>query len=203
LRATARGEAGFTLLELLLGCLLGTLVIAAGVELLRVHVAVARRLQTQLASTGGAAWALSIAARDAEIAGGDPTRAGVDPLSAASRVRMIVNADRDASGAVDASSAERVTLAWSSTSGGRFVRWLGNQSVSIASQVESGGLRMRYRDAAGAEIPTSGTADLSAADRARVRCVALDLDVIETSPSFEARCGLRAAGALRMRLEER
>jgi len=199
----AAGEAGFTLLELLLGCLLGTLVVVAGVELLRVHVGVARRLQTQLASVGGTAWALSIAARDAQLAGGDPTRSGLEALGAASRERLILDADRDASGVVDANSAERVTLAWSSSSGGRFVRWLGNQSISIASQVESGGLRLRYLDAAGSEIPTSGSADLAAGDRARVRCVALELDVIERAGVLEARCGLRGAAALRMRLEER
>jgi Tfp pilus assembly protein PilW len=199
----ATGQAGFTLLELLFGCVVGTLVVVAGVELVRVHVGVARRLQTQLASVGGAAWALSIAARDAQLAGGDPTRSGIEAIGAASRERLIVDADRDASGAVDPSSAERVTLAWSSTSGGRFVRWLGNQSISIASRVRSGGLRLRYRDQNALEIPTSGTADLAAADRARIRSVALDLEVTESSGTLEARCALRAAAALRMRLEER
>ena len=184
--ARVRGEDGFTLLELL-----------------RMHAGVARRLQTRLASVGGAGWALAVAARDAETAGGDPQRSGVEALPAASRDRVILGADRDGNGSVAADTAERVTLAWSSSSGGRFVRWLGNQSISIASQVRSGGLHLRYFDAAGNEIAAAGAGEIAAADRARVRRVALELEVIERAGVFESRTALRAAAALRMRLEER
>jgi len=201
-RAPGSGQDGFTLLELLLGCVLGALVAAAGIELLRVHVGVARLLQARLASVGGASWALAVAARDVQTAGGDPQRSGVAALATATGDRLVLGADRDGSGAVDADSAERVTLAWSSSSGGRFVRWLGNQSVSIASSVRPGGLRLRYFDAAGAEI-TSGGGALAAADRERVRRVALELDVTERAGAVEARAALRTGAALRTRLEER
>lgn len=195
-------EGGFTLVELLLACVVGALVVGAGLELLRVHVEVARRLQARLASSGGAAWALLVASRDAQLAGADPAQAGIDVIAEAGPERLVLGADRDGSGAVDADSAERVVLARSTTSGGRFVRWLGAQSVAIAAQVRSGGLRLRYFDAAGAEIvPVAGA--IPAADRARVRLVALGLDVAERAGSLEARTTLRTAAALRVRLAER
>lgn len=197
-----RGEHGFSLVELLFACVLGALVVGAGLELLRVHVGVARRLQARLASSGGAAWALAVAARDAQTAGADPTGSGVEPVASASPERLVLVADRDGSGSVDTSSAERVILAWSSSSGGRFVRWLGEQSIGIAAQVRAGGLRLRYFDQAGVEIlPVAG--ELDAAARARVRLVGLALDVTERAGALEARTGLRTAAALRVRLEER
>ena len=198
----ARGDAGFTLLELLLACVVGAVVVGAGLELLRVHVLVARRLQTRLASVGGAAWALTVAARDAQTAGADPTRSGIEALDTASAERLVLGSDRDRSGAVEPDSAERVTLAWSPSSGGRFVRWLGNQSISIASSVRPGDLGLRYFDATGAEI-LPGAGELAAADRARVRLVALALAVTERAGALEERTVLRGAAALRVRLEER
>lgn len=200
--AKRNGEAGFSLVELLLACVLGALVVGAGLELLRVHVGVARRLQARLASTGGAAWALTVAARDAQLAGGDPARAGIEAISSAGPERLVLASDRDGSGAVDADTAERVTLARSTSSGGRFVRWIGEQSIGIAGQVRAGGLRLRYFDATGAEIlPVAG--EIAPADRGRVRLVAFALDVTERAGTVEARSSLRAAAALRARLEER
>ena len=200
--AHACGEQGFSLLELLFACVLGALVVGAGLELLRVHVGVARRLQAQLASTGGAAWALTVAARDVQLAGADPARSGIEAVAIAEPARLVLGADRDASGVVDADSAERVTLAWSPSAGGRFVRWLGAQSIGIAAEVRAGDLRLRDFDATGTEIlPVSG--ELPSADRARVRLVALALDVTERAGALTARTELRTAAALRVRLEER
>ncbi|MEW6269109.1 MAG: hypothetical protein AB1689_07400 [Thermodesulfobacteriota bacterium] len=201
-RGIGLGQGGFTVLELLLGALLATLVVAAGVELLRVQVAVARRLQASLAATGGAGWALAVAARDAQVAGSDPRRTGVVALSAAGGERAVLESDRDGDGAVDAASEERVILAWSPSASGRFVRWLGSQSMSIASLVRAGGLRLRYFDAAGTEL-VPGAGELPAADRDRVRRLALELDVTEQAGVVAAQARLRAAAALRLRLEER
>lgn len=194
-------EGGFTVLELLLGCVLGTLVVAAGVELLRVHVAVARRAQAALAATGGAAWALTVAARDVQVAGGDPRRAGVAAIAVADAGRAVLESDRDGDGAVNGASDERVVLAWSSSGGGRFVRWLGSQSMSIASLVRSGGLRLRYFDEAGVELVPA--AELTAAQRDRVRRLALELEVRDETGVVAARTRLRTAAALRLRLAER
>lgn len=197
-----RGEAGFSVVELLVASLVGLLVLVAGLELLRVHVAVARRLQVRLGSLGGAAWALTVAGRDVATAGGDPRAAGIAALGVAATDRAVLNGDRDGDGAIDAASAERVTLAWSSTSGGRLVRWLGNQSIAIAATVPSGALRLRYFTADGTELAGAG-GELDATDAGRVRLVATELAVTERSGSSTSTTALRCASALRTRLEGR
>lgn len=197
-----RREAGFTAVELLVACAVGALVLVAGLELLRVHVAVAHLLQVRLAALGGTAWALTVASRDAATAGGDPRRTGVEALGAAAADRAVLGADRDGDGAVDAATAERVTLAWSSSGGGRLVRWLGNQSVGIAATVRSSGMRFRYFDENGAELTGPG-GDLDAATRQRVRLVTLVLEATERSGTIAASTSLRGAAAVRTRIEGR
>ena len=196
------GEAGFTAVELLVACAVGALVLVGGLELLRVHVAVARLLQVRLAALGGTAWALTVASRDVATAGGDPRRAGVDALPTAAVDRAILGADRDGDGSVDPATAERVTLAWSSSGGGRLVRWLGNQSVGIAATVRSTGLRFRYFDGAGAELTGPGGV-LDEAARQRVRLVTVALEATEQSGTMAASTSLRGAAALRTRMEGR
>ncbi|MBY0280361.1 prepilin-type N-terminal cleavage/methylation domain-containing protein [Candidatus Binatia bacterium] len=195
-------QRGFTAVELLIASLVGTLVLAAGVALLRVHVGVARTLQVRLAALGGTAWALTVASRDVATAGGDPRRAGIAALTTAAADRIVLAADRDGNGAVDPASAERVTLAWSSTSGGRLVRWLGNQSIAIAATVRSSGVGWRYYDADGSEITGTGGV-LAPADAARVRLVRTGLEATERSGTIAATTTLRSAAALRTRLEGR
>lgn len=195
-------ERGFTAVELLIASLVGTLVLVAGVELLRVHVGVARVLQVRLAAVGGTAWALTVASRDVATAGGDPRGSGITALATAAMDRIVLGADRDGDGTVDPASAERVTLAWSSTSGGRMVRWLGNQSIAIAATVPSGGVGWRYYAADGSEITGPGGV-LAPADAARVRLVTTALEATERSGTIAATTALRSAAALRTRLEGR
>jgi Tfp pilus assembly protein PilW len=193
---------GFTAVELLVASVVGALVLVGGIELLHVHARVARGLQVRLASLGGAAWALSVASRDVATAGGDPRRTGLAALATAEVGRVVLGADRDGDGGVDPATAERVTLAWSSSGGGRLVRWLGNQSVGIAATVRPSGLRFRYFAADGTELTGPGGA-LDDATRARVRLVATDLEVTERSGTMAETTTLRAAAALRTRVEER
>lgn len=195
-------EAGFTAVELLVACAVGALVLVSGLELLRVHVGVARLLQVRLAGLGGTAWALTVASRDVATAGGDPRGAGVDALPTAAADHAVLGADRDGDGTVDPATAERVTLAWSSSSGGRLVRWLGNQSVGIAATVRSTGLRFRYFDGAGAELTGPGGV-LDEAARQRVRLVTVALEATEQSGTMAASTSLRGAAALRTRMEGR
>jgi Tfp pilus assembly protein PilW len=186
---------GFTAVELLVASVVGALVLVGGIELLHVHARVARGLQVRLASLGGAAWALSVASRDVATAGGDPRRTGLAALATAEVGRVVLGADRDGDGGVDPATAERVTLAC-------LVRWLGNQSVGIAATVRPSGLRFRYFAADGTELTGPGGA-LDDATRARVRLVATDLEVTERSGTMAETTTLRAAAALRTRVEER
>ena len=201
MRGRGRQE-GFSAVELLVACAVGGLVLVAGLELLRVHVAVARLLQVRLASLGGTAWALTVASRDVATSGADPRQAGIAALATAAADRVVLGADRDGDGTADPATAERVTLAWSSSSGGRLVRWLGNQSVGIAATVRSSGLRFRYFDADGAELTGTGGV-LDAAARERVRLVTTALEATERSGTLAATTVLRGAAALRSRIEGR
>jgi prepilin-type N-terminal cleavage/methylation domain-containing protein len=191
--------AGFTLVELLVAMLIGGVAIAAQVALFRLHGQVARRTQAELTATAGAAWALSIVVRDLELAGVDPLRSGVVALSQAGSDRLVVDQDHNGDGAIDASSAERVTISWSAQNGGRLLRALGRQSMNIATEVPAAGFRVRYFDATGAELPVPVAGELDAASAAAVRRVALELVVIERWGASQSRVTLRGAAALRAR----
>ena len=195
----AEGPGGFTLVELLVAIVVGSVVVCAEVSIFAVHGRVARRVQSELAASSGAAWALAVLARDFELAGTDPLQSGVVALHHAGRDRVVIDADLDGDGVVDPSSAERVTLSWTASGGGRLLRALGNQSMNIALGVPSAGFRIRYFDDAGTELPL-GAGELDPADAARVRRVELELVLTETTPAAAATVDLRTAAALRSRL---
>ena len=194
------GSRGFTLVELLVALLIGGVAVAAELALFRLHGQVARRTQAELTANAGAAWALSIVGRDLELAGTDPARAGVVALSQAGRDHLVLDQDYDGDGAIDASSAERVTISWSAQGGGRLLRALGRQSMNIATEVPAAGFLVRYFDAAGAELPVPPAGELDAASAAAVRRVALELVVIERWGVSRSRVTLRGSAALRTRV---
>lgn len=192
------GASGFGLVELLAAMLLGGLVLGAAIALLHTHGAIARRGQVTIAVSGAAAWAGSIAARDVQLAGADPMRAGIAALVAAGPESVVLQSDRDGDGAIDPSSAERVALRWSAASGGLFVRALGGQSMALAGGVRRGDLRFRYFAADGAEIGSSATgAALGAEALAAVRRVVIELAVAERVAGREEWARVTAGAALR------
>ena len=197
-RAPARGERGSTVLELVVAAALAILVLGAGLALLRAHAIVARQLQDELTAVASAAWALDVGARDLELAGADPRRTGVVGIRAADATSIQVDADQNGDGSVDTSSAERLTLSWSSASGGRLLRRLGAQSTAIASPVGSGGFSLRYFDPAGLEI--GGGSALDDAQRARVRRVRMAIAVRQYGDRPLPEVRLTSDAALRARL---
>jgi prepilin-type N-terminal cleavage/methylation domain-containing protein len=208
-RAQRRGRrrarwsvAGFTLLEVLLAAALGAIVLGAAVSLLRVQGAAFRRAQAELAAAGSAWWALDVAARDVQLAGADPSRAGVAPIASAAGDQVVLAADLDGDASVDVASAEQVSLYRTAASGGRFIRRLGNQAMNIAERVPEDGLGLRYFDALGAELGAGGGA-LAAASLPQVARIALQVAVREPFAAEQIEVRLRGAGALRARLGAR
>jgi hypothetical protein len=193
----ARGETGTGVVETLVAALLASIALGAALALLRAHVHFARDLQSSLAALSSAAWTVDLAARDVALAGADAQRVGVEPLHGAAEQRVEVDSDVDGDGVVDAGSAERIALSWASGAGGRVLRRLGNQPMAIAGPVASDAFRVRYFDAAGAEL----AGELDADARARVRRVQVEIGVSER-PGGE-RVRLSAAAALRMRVTPR
>lgn len=197
-------RAGFTLLEVLVAMLIGGIVICAELTLLGTHATVSRRAQAELGATGAAAWALSVVARDLELAGADPKQAGVIGISQPSAERVSINTDLDGDGAIDLSSAERVTISWSEAGGGRLLRQLGNQAMNIAAPVPPGGFRLRYFASDGTELlPGAGLAALDPVSTARVKRVNLKLTVTEPWGARTASATLETSAALRARSESR
>jgi hypothetical protein len=192
------GSSGLVLVELLAALVLGGIVLGAVIALLHTHGVLARRSQEALGAAGAAAWAEAIAVRDVQLAGADPMRVGIAPLVAADAGRLVLQSDANGDGEIDPSSAERVTLRWSASSGGLFVRALGGQSMALADGVRAGGLRFRYFTADGTEIgpPAEGVA-LGQDELDRICRVVIELVVTPPSTRGEERVGLVAGAGLR------
>lgn len=164
-------ERGMTLVELLVGMLLGLVAAAALTVVLRAGLAATVRAGDDAEAAIESAAALDQLVRDLRIAGYDPAGAGVAPFTLTAADRVEIQADLDGNGAIDAASEERVAYRVAASS--RSVqRVLGTQSLPILSDVPSGGLRFAYRDAAGTLLDPADAATRSAA-----RLVEIDLTV--------------------------
>jgi hypothetical protein len=183
-------------IETLIAALLASLVLGAALSLVRAHGMVVRRFQSELTARSIADWAIGIARRDIAFAGADPVRAGITALRSASGDHVELESDLDGDGAIDGASAERILLARAGQADGRFMRWVGRQSMSIAAPVPTAGVRLRYFDAAGEEIGSAGGA-LADAERARVCRVTFELAVREVPDRPSGGIRLRSAAALR------
>lgn len=201
MEAARRGaEAGATIVETIVAMALGLLAGATAVALLRVQVAVARAVQSEIGAVSAASWALDVALRDVELAGADPLRTGLPGLRAASDGAIEIEADLDGDGAVDAGSAERRSIYWSAGSGGRVLRRLGGQSTALAAPVPSSGLRIRLLDGDGTAL---GPGALDPAELARARRVELEVAVAGTTGRPLPEVRLSSVGAIRARFARR
>lgn len=164
---------GFTLVELLVGLALGLL----AVGLLVAGVAAGTRLLVVAGARVEATDAVVIAAEsfqfDVRRAGWDPAGIDVEPLVTAQPGRVTLHADVDGDGSIDADS-EEVTSYVCSIGPPRLSRIIGAQSMPVAGDVSTCGLR--YLDAAGVEL-VAGPGGLSFTDRRAVRAIVLDLGV--------------------------
>ena len=171
------GERGTSIVELLVGTLLGLLALAA----LTAAVAVGARLVAAAGARGEAEDTAQLAVEaftfDARRAGYDPSGAGIERVVQAGRDAVTFGADLDGDGLVDGASEEQTAYACSAANQ-RLSRIVGRQSMPLADGVSACGLR--YLDAAGTAfaVPPAG---LGAADRARIRALALDLTLVPTA----------------------
>lgn len=172
------------------------------VELLVAAVLAMVALAMLTAAVGGGARVLALAGRRSEAedtaqlavealvfdvrrAGYDPRAAGIEALAAADAGHLVLRADLDGDGTVDAGSEEVVEWVCNAAAR-RLSRLVGRQSLPLADDVAT--CALGYLDAAGAPlaIPPGG---LVATDRARVRAVTL---VLGLAPPGLARPALRS-----------
>ena len=179
----------------LVDLLVGTALAAVSLAALAAAVASGGRLLLAAGARGEAEDTVQLGVEaltfDARRAGYDPTASGVVPVAEARQDRVTFSADLDGTGTVDAGS-EEVTTHLCSVATGRLSRIIGRQSMPLAEGVTFCGFN--YLDGAGLPIavPASG---LDAVARARVRAVALDLEL--QPPGLRGRTSRTIVVALR------
>ncbi len=181
-------SSGLTLVELLVGVVLGLAVITAVAALLSSGTAARAR-----AAAGGevfaeVAEAVDQLVRDVRLAGYDPAGQSNAGIVHAEAAAIELTADLDADGSVDLDSEEHITYR-PSTAGGSLQRIVGRQSMPIVSNLAPGGFRLRYFDVAGVEIDPTLPAALAA-----VRYVTCTLNTQAVRPLP----GVRLSGGARM-----
>ncbi len=178
-------ERGAGLVELLVAAVLAVVVLG----MLTAAVAGGARLLTTAGRRGEAEDTAQLALEallfDVRRAGYDPRGVGVEPLAAAQASRLVLRADLDGDGTVDATSEETITWVCN-LAARRLSRLVGRQSLPLADDAST--CALGYLDAAGTPlaIPPGG---LAAAERARVRSVTLTLAL---SPQGLARPATRS-----------
>jgi len=177
---------GTGLVELLVATVLATVVLG----MLTAAVGGGARLLATAGRRGEAEDTAQLAVEallfDVRRAGYDPRGVGVEALAAADASRLVLRADLDGDGTVDAASEETITWVCN-LAVRRLSRLVGRQSLPLADDVTT--CALGYLDATGTplSIPPGG---LAAADRARVRSVTLALGL---SPRGLARSATRLA----------
>ena len=159
-RAT-HDAAGMTLVELLVGMVLGLAGAAAMTALLRVGTAAWERAGASAEVAIEVAGAVDQLTRDVRVAGYDPAATGFTALPITASDRLELAADLDGNGSIDPDSEERIGYRWSAASGS-LSRLVGRQSLPILSDVAPGGFRLAYFDRDGARLdptdPATGVA---------------------------------------------
>jgi prepilin-type N-terminal cleavage/methylation domain-containing protein len=181
-------DGGMTLLELLVGLVLGLVGAAAMTALLRGGAAAWERAGARAEVATEVAGAIDQLTRDLRVAGYDPAAAGFDALPVTAADRLEVAADLDGDGVVDPDSEEHVGYRWSAASGS-LLRIVGRQSLPLLSAVAPDGFRLAYRDADGADLDPADPGTGAAA-----RVVTIELTTTAQGP----RPGVRVCGGARL-----
>jgi len=165
----ARGDRGLTLVEITVGTALALATVAALTALFLVVLRARGRAAEAAETTVGLAATLDQIARDVRLAGYDPLARGITGIVTPTAQSVVLRADLDGSGDIDASSDEQITYRLNA-GGDTLQRFVGQQNLPILSDVAAGGFRLRYFDESGAELdPTiAATAD-------RVHLITADL----------------------------
>jgi len=162
-------SAGLTLIELLVGMVLGLVGAAAMTALLRVGVAAWMRAGAAAEVTTEVADGVDQLVRDVRLAGYDPTASASPGLTLVAADRIELTADLDGDGTIDASSEEHVAYRVAASSRS-LQRVVGAQSLPIVSDVAAGGLVLGYFDRAGTRLDPA-----AAGTAAATRVVTIDL----------------------------
>lgn len=194
-----RGRRGVTLVELLVALLLGSAVAASIGWFQRAQFLALEDQAAQLDMQSSARAIVDVFARDVRRAGMDPTCAGaVEALVDAGPAALRVQADLNGNGALDVASED---LIYRLADGVRIERGQGTTLEPLLDDVDLSGSRFRYFDAVGTELVAAG--GLTAAQRAQVRRVRLELAVRAPTRSGSGALPLAARAATDVELRNR
>jgi len=140
----ARPRLGLTLVELLIGLALTSIMLGALASLVTVSLATWRRTLAVTDTTDEALAALDQITRDIRVAGYDPRRRDLRGVVRATPSRIALAADLDADGKINRRSKELIT--YRRSSGGDLMRVVGRQAMPMLSDLAADGLRLAYLD---------------------------------------------------------
>lgn len=175
-------RAGWSLVELLVALALGLATALGAVVATTTALRHLVRSSLRAEADDLAIMSLEALTLDVRRAGFDPRAIGVAPIVEATTARLVLDADLDGDGTIDATSEEHTTLACD-VPGGRFSRIVGTQSLPLANGVTACTLSYADRGGVPLVVPTGG---LDAAARARVGRITLVLAVRPTGAPVAA-----------------
>lgn len=143
-RAAPREAGGLTLVELLIGLAMTSILLGALASLVTSTLALWQRSITVTEATDEAFAALDQITRDIRMAGYDPRQQDLTGLVAATPRRITLAADLDADGRIDQRSKELIT--YRQTPSGNLLRVVGRQAMPLLSGLTSDGLQFRFLD---------------------------------------------------------
>jgi type II secretory pathway component PulJ len=182
-----RDDAGLTLVELTVATALALAMLATLTALLAVIVRARGRAGEVAETMVGLAGTIDQIARDVRLAGYDPVARGITGIVTPTAQSVVLRADLDGSGDIDASSEEQITYRLNAA-GDTLQRLVGQQNLPLLSDVAPGGLRLHYFDAAAAELDPSAP---DAPDRVHLITIELALRATATHAALRMLGGAR------------
>jgi type II secretory pathway component PulJ len=169
-----RADRGTTLVELVVAAGLAAAALVAPVVVMATQAALYRRLEARATAAQTARLVLEVVSRDVRRAGFDPRGTGLAPILSADAGGIVVQADDDGDGSVDAHSEEVTAYAFRPATGVLY-RAVGRQTMPLAEGLSPAGFALAYLDGAG--LPIDGAGGVSGLDLPRVRRVAIAIAV--------------------------
>lgn len=135
---------GLTLVELLIGLAMTSIMLGALASLVTVTLTTWRRSIAVTEMTDDALATLDQITRDIRVAGYDPRQRNITGLVAATPDRIALAADLDGNGKIDRRSKELIT--YRRTRSGSLLRVVGRQAMPLLSGLDADGLQFEYLD---------------------------------------------------------
>lgn len=209
-----RSAKGFTIVELLVATVISLVLSAAGWTFYRSQLRALIDQSARLDADEAARAAVAFMAREIRKAGLDPladppagvafTTPGAKGVSDARPERLLVQWDKNSSGAIETGAAdpdaESVEYSYDGVNQ-QILRTVNGTAQALIKNVAAGGLSFRYFDANGNVLtPTGSPAELSASDRDAVAVILVSLTVQAARATQPTAVKLSARATLRNRV---